>query len=191
MNVLGTGLYNMEALDDALSVREVELSTMQRVGAPEEHMLAVHGNLASAYRILGRFEQALQMQRYVYSRSLALYGEEHRDTLVPANSVSNLLVDMRRYEEAKSLLRRTMPVARRIIGENDETTIRLTWQYGQILHRNDATQQTTLDEIRASVAMLGKLARTARRVLGGAHPVVAGIEESLGQSRAALAFNIE
>ena len=44
----------------------------------------------------------------------------------------------------------------------------------------------TLDDLREAVAALGDLARTARRVLGSAHPSTAGIELALRYARAAL-----
>ena len=35
------------------------------------------------------------------------------------------LMNVKRYQEAKSLLGRTLPVARRVLGDNDETTLRM------------------------------------------------------------------
>ena len=45
----------------------------------------------------------------------------------------------------------------------------------------------TLDDTIESVNTLEELERTARRVLGGAHPLVVGIEDDLQEARAALA----
>ena len=87
---------------------------MRRVGAQEEDMLLVQGNLAITYQALGRFEEALSMRREVYSGRLKLNGEEHEDTLRTANNYADSLVNLERFEEAKSLLRKTMPVARRV-----------------------------------------------------------------------------
>ena len=44
----------------------------------------------------------------------------------------------------------------------------------------------TLDDLREAVTTLQDAERTARRVLGGAHPVTTGIEEDLRDARAAL-----
>ena len=44
----------------------------------------------------------------------------------------------------------------------------------------------TLDDLREAVNMLEDVERTARRVLGGAHPVAAGIERRLREARDAL-----
>ena len=45
---------------------------------------------------------------------------------------------------------------------------------------------STLDDIREAVTMLEEAERTARRVLGGAHPVTESIEDDLRNARAAL-----
>ena len=44
----------------------------------------------------------------------------------------------------------------------------------------------TLDDFREAVTTLEETERTARRVLGGAHPVTAGIERHLRVARATL-----
>ena len=55
--------------------------------------------------------------------------------------------------------------------------------YTEALYQDDAA---TLDDIREAVATLEETDRTARRVLGGAHPLVSTIERNLVSSRAAL-----
>ena len=44
----------------------------------------------------------------------------------------------------------------------------------------------TLDDLHEAVTMLVETERTARRVLGGAHPITTGIEGHLRDARAAL-----
>jgi hypothetical protein len=53
-----------------------------------------------------------------------------------------------------------------------------------MLYKDDGA---TLDNLREAVTTLEDAERIARRVLGGAHPVAAGIEAALQDSRAALA----
>ena len=45
---------------------------------------------------------------------------------------------------------------------------------------------STLDDLREAVTTLEETARTARRVLGGTHPLTSAIEDDLLESRAAL-----
>jgi hypothetical protein len=76
-----------------------------------------------------------------------------------------------------------MPVARRVLGEYNETTLRIKSVYARALCEASAA---TLDDLREAVETLEDTERTARRVLGGAHPLTAEIEEDLRFSRAAL-----
>ena len=76
-----------------------------------------------------------------------------------------------------------MPAARRTLGENKETTLRLRWSYAQSLC---CDANATLDDLRESVTTLEDTERTARRVFGGAHPLTGNIRETLQTARAAL-----
>ena len=49
----------------------------------------------------------------------------------------------------------------------------------------------TLDDLREAVATLDELTRTARRVMGGAHPLARDIERTLQNAREALAARDE
>ena len=123
------------------------------------------------------------MFRDVYYGRLKLEGEESLDTLGSANNLAAMLKVLAHFQEAKALLRKSTPVARRILGENHLLTLMMKKSYGEVLCRADGT---TLDDLHESVATLEDTARTARRVLGGAHPTVEGIESSLRNSRALL-----
>ena len=81
MNQLGNGLSDAKHHEDALSVGEAELAMLWRLGAPEDFILATLSNLATTYSRMGRNEEAVQMQRDVYSGRLKLNDEEHYDTL--------------------------------------------------------------------------------------------------------------
>ena len=50
MNVLANGLSDADRDEEALSVEEAQLSSMQRLGVPLNHLLVAQGNLASTYR---------------------------------------------------------------------------------------------------------------------------------------------
>ena len=97
-------------------------------------------------------------------------------TLLAANNYANMLACLQRFEEARSLMRKTIPVAQRILGESDRITLTMRWNYAKAL-RDDTG--ATLDDLREAVTMLEELERTARRVLGGAHPVTTAIGKSL------------
>ena len=183
MQDLGNGLSAGKHHEDALTVYEAELSLYRRLDAPEAHLLTAQGNLASAYQMLGRVDEALPLLRDVYSGTLRLNGEEKEETLTAAVNYASSLGHMKHYAEAKSLLRETIPVARRVLGDPHRLTLKLRWAFVEALYQNDGV---TLDELREAVTMLEEMKPTARRVLGGAHPVTAGIERRLREARDAL-----
>jgi len=183
ISVLGSGLFYADHLEDALAVREAEVSTLRRFGESVAGFLVAQGNLANSYSVLGRFEQALPLQRDVYLGTLKLSGNQHEETFRAANNYAATLIDLGRHAEAKALLRKMTPVARRVLGESHEITLHSRTIYSQSLY---ADPDATLDDDREAVTTLEDAERTARRVFGGAHPNMAKIERSLQQARAIL-----
>ena len=93
----------------------------------------------------------------------------------------NVLVSLKRYQEAKLLLHRQIPAARRVLGESHEATLRMRTNYARALCTND---DATLDDLHEAVTRLEDTARIARRVFGGANPITTTIESNLRDSRA-------
>ena len=133
--------------------------------------------------MLGRYEESMRIRKDVYSGHLRLHGKEHFRTLRAADNYADVLIEMQRYAEAKSLMRKTTPVARRVLGDNHLYTFEMRLCYAKA-HYLDT--DTTLDELREAVTSLEDAARTAQRVLGGAHPTAAEIEKCLRDARAIL-----
>ena len=183
MTLLLNGLNAAKQDEAALSVGGAQLSTLRRLGACEDDMLVAQGNLAVSYQNLGRNEEALHLRRDVYSERLKLNGEEYEGTLRAAYNYAVILVQLERDQEAKSLMHRTLPVARRALGDNDRLTLKIRGCYVEALYKNSAA---TLDDVREAVNTLEEMERTARRVFGSAHPLVATIEAALREARAAL-----
>ena len=183
INQLGNGLSSAHENEDALLVREAELSMRRRFGASEDAILVVQSNLAHTYDMLGRHQEALCMKRDVYFGRLKLNGEEHAKTLQAGNNYANLLVSLEHDQEAKALLCKMIPVARRVLGEGNRVTLKMRWHYAKALILDDGA---TLNDLHEAVTTLEDTARIARRMLGGAHPITREIEESLRRARAAL-----
>ena len=93
------------------------------------------------------------------------------------------IIELERYEEAMSVLRETMPVARRVLGDSHVSTIKMSTSYACALYEDSGA---TLDDLRQAVTTLEDVGRTARRVFGGQHPLVANIEQALRYSREAV-----
>ena len=117
---------------------------------------------------------------------MKLHGEEHENTLISALNYANSLVDLEQApeaEEARSLLHKTIPVARRVLGEGHRLTLKMRWVYAQSLYEAD---HATLDDLREAVTTLEDTEQIARRVFGGAHPIAVEVERDLGKARVAL-----
>ena len=110
-------------------------------------------------------------------------GEDDGLTLSAANNLAHSLLHLERFEEAKSLFRKVIPVARRVLGERNELMLGMRWNYAKALYLDDGA---TLDDLHEAVTTLEDTERTARRVLGGAHPLTNNIEGDLREARAAL-----
>ena len=93
------------------------------------------------------------------------------------------LIKVERFEEVKSLLRRTLPVARRVLGKNDTTTLASESIYAEALYADPAA---TPDDLREAVTTLEDAERRARRVFGGAHPTTVGLGAELKLLRESL-----
>jgi hypothetical protein len=76
-----------------------------------------------------------------------------------------------------------MPAARRVLGKSNQLTLKMRCIYAQSLCRDDVA---TLDDLREAVTTLEDTARIARRVLGGAHPITAVIEDFLRNAQETL-----
>ena len=164
MNVLGTGLYDAEYHEAALFVGEAELSMERHLGASEADLLATKGNIANSYEAIGRFEESLLLRRDVYSELVALMGEDQRDD---PHSSQQVRFDAERPTAAKRSSRccakrwpsRDAFLERVMILAQDEVGLRGCALRGPRRHARRSPRASTLEET----------ARTARRVLGGAH----------------------
>ena len=164
---------------------EAELAMKRRLGADERDLLNVRGNLASTYAMLGRWDEALGVRRDIYFGFVRICGEEDKEALVEAHNFALSLVNdkVRKFGEAKSLLRKLIPVARRVMGKSADMPLRMRWIYARALLQDPTA---TLDDLREAVTTLEDTASTARRVLGGAHPFISTIDPTLAIARGAL-----
>jgi hypothetical protein len=70
------------------------------------------------------------------------------------------------------------------LGEGSELGLGMRTNYGRVLCQDDGA---TLDDVREAVSTLEETQRTARRVLGGSHPLVEKIASYLLAARTILA----
>ena len=133
-----------------------------------------------------RLGKALRLQRDVYEGYLKLNGEELYETLRAANNLAVTLNELQppSYKEVKALLRRLMLVARRVLGDEHGVTLQMRTIYATALYGD---HDATLEDLREAVTTLEEIEPTARRFLGGAHPLTKTLEHHLKEARSTLA----
>ena len=81
-------------------------------------------------------------------------------------------------------MRKTMPVARRVLGENRDLMLMMRWAYGKALCEDDSA---TLDDLHEAVSTLESVARLWTRIFGEAHPETPKVQGALEVAREKLA----
>ena len=102
---------------------------------------------------------------------------------IAANNYAASLEDLKRFKEIKALLLKAMPVAQRVVGENQELTHRMRFTYAVVLYRDPGA---TLEDLRSAVTTLEDIEGIARRVYGVTHPLTGRVEHHLGNARTLL-----
>ena len=113
-------------------------------------------------------------------------GEEQEETLRAAGNYASTLVGLKRFEEARSLLLKTLPV-RRVIGDSNDLSLNTRLIYARALYKDDGA---TLDDLREAVTTLEEMLKGPRGACSGAshesHPLAKIIGNNLRLARAAL-----
>ena len=86
-----------------------------------------------------------------------------------------ILLELQRFEEAKKILRRTVPVARRVFGTEHALTLSLR----EDLSHATLDGESSAEEKREALRMLEDTAAVMRRVLGPAHPDTLRVQKNL------------
>ena len=131
----------------------------------------------------GNAEQYNADKKYKEAVAVAVEACADENTLNAASNYAGGLLSLKRFEEAKALLRKTVPVARRILGETHENTLKMRKMYAETLYFDP---DATLDDLREAVTTLEEFERISRRVFGGAHPLTSAIKTSLRSARVKL-----
>ena len=100
-----------------------------------------------------------------------------------SHNYAGSLIRLERFEETKALLLRTLPAARRTLGESHDLTLSMRSMYANVLYANPSA---TLDDLREAVETLEETEPIVRRILGGANPTLVPIVRALRAARAKL-----
>ena len=111
-------------------------------------------------------------------------NKKYKEAVAEAvDNYTSLLNQLNRFEAAKSLMRKMMPVTRRVLGEGHDISLRMRWQYAEALYEDP---EATLDDVHEAVTTLEETTRIARRVLGASHPLLGITEPCLQEARRVL-----
>ena len=124
------------------------------------------------------------MRREIFADSSRLNAPDDDDTLISADHLSESLRDAKLFKEAKSLLRKYIPVARRTRENGNEILLDLRTSYAQAIYRDTNSSRSDVYE---AVAILEDVVRTAQRVFGLQHPYVAAYREDSENAHMRLA----
>ena len=100
-------------------------------------------------------------------------------TLRAANNYAMSLIDLKRFEEAKRLLRKMTPVARRVLGAENKITLSMH----EDLSRATLDGESSAEDKREALRTLEDSLRVMRRVLGTQHPETQRVQRSLHMYR--------
>ena len=143
MNFLGNSLSSAGHHEDALSVREAELSLLRRAGRAETdpNVLVMQGNIAQCYKHLGQIEKSFAIEQRVYRMQRASLGDDHENTRISAiNIARTLAAGLNRHKEAARFLRKEMPPLMRNISRDHANAIKLQLYLANCLSTgNDAS----------------------------------------------------
>ena len=183
MTVLGNGLLFTKRAKDALRVFLSLKSLYQRRGAPMEAILTVNVNMANCYWALGCLDEALQLRRQDYEIRLKVLGAAHADALGSAQSLAHSLVEKGDCAEARTFLTKQIPIARRVLGPNAQTTLTLCTLKAQALCSGEVSVANAVD----AIAICEDTSQRAQQILGATHPTTKAFQEDLRLSRECLA----
>ena len=123
------------------------------------------------------------MRREIFADAVRLLGPDHENTIVDAINLSESLIEAKLFEEARSLIRDNIPVARRTLGTDHELTFELRTNSARAIYRDTNSSR----DVHEAVAILEDVFRTTRRVFGLQHPIFAEFRKNLEKARMRLA----
>ena len=91
-------------------------------------------------------------------------------------ALSISLIRCARYEETKSFLRKQLPNARRALGAENDTFLRLRGMYAKCLCLADIDSR---DNVAEAVTIFEELSSTVRRIYGTSHPLLETVQHDL------------
>ena len=171
------------------SSRTPDFSAMEdcrRFGRGELITLNQRINISCCLDELGRTEEALViMHRDVLAKMRSLCGPEDPETIKQAISVSLMLSKLGRYAEMADFVRPETALARRVLGDEHEITLRLRYHYAQGRLEGAAATGISLADFAEAKADIEDVHLRTKRIFGASHPLTYHTTQLLARFRSA------
>jgi hypothetical protein len=95
----------------------------------------VMSNLANSYRIVGRKQEALELNRHALEMRTKVLGDEHPETLTSMRGRLNILCDLGMTEQLQELLQVTFQAHEKVLGSDHPDTLWIKDEFGTELAR--------------------------------------------------------
>ena len=146
--------------------------------------LATMGNIAICHDDLGHHEESLALRRKILATRRQRFSPEDPLILQDVANLGTSLVHTRQLTEARSLMRKYLPIARRVLGLDHEITFGLIENLAGAIFENALAPREDLVEVDE---ILTKQLKRLRQVLGAAHPATQRHENHLKKIQERLA----
>jgi tetratricopeptide (TPR) repeat protein len=131
-------------------------------GNDDSQVLAAANQLGNAYWLLGRYDQARQLNEDTLARRRRVLGDDHPDTLISASNLAADLHGLGDYEQARQLNEDTLARRRRVLGDDHPSAL--------ISASNLANTLRELGEHEQARQLNEDALARQRRILGDDHP---------------------
>jgi tetratricopeptide (TPR) repeat protein len=156
---LGSGSLSYQAVE----IGEKLLADNDRVRGPDhQETLIAQENLASAYRMSGRVNEAVPLLERVVSEQQRVLGGSDPRMLTSQHNLAHAYREAGRIGEAISLLERVLAECERLFGESHPDTL--------IPRGNLALAYQHAGRVGEAVALLERMVAECERVFGESHP---------------------
>ena len=165
--------------DLGIEYKTVELSAAVEViedvlGPDHPVTLAVRNNLASAYKSVGRFAEAIELYEQVLDECKRLLGADHPDTLAVRNNLASAYYSAGRFGEAIELFEQVLAEYKRLLGADHPVTL--------TVRNNLAGAYESVGRFGEIIELFEQVLAESERVLGADHPDTLTVRNNLASA---------
>jgi tetratricopeptide (TPR) repeat protein len=143
----------------------------RRLGPHHDDTLSAASALAQALRMLGRYQEARDMDRQILENDRRRHGADHPHTLASATNLAGDLHALGDFRAARQLHEDTLGRLRRLVGDDHASTL--------LAARNLGNDLQVLGDYQAARQVHEDAHNRSRRTLGADHPETIAVANSL------------